>query len=54
MARTGPAQPAADESWDIALTAGQTGRHVTSKVGTMKHFCGVHPDMTGIIHVVRE
>jgi len=25
-----------------------------SKVGTMKYFCRVHPDMTGIIHVKRE
>ncbi|CEJ84239.1 hypothetical protein HYPGJ_20177 [Hyphomicrobium sp. GJ21] len=27
---------------------------MASEVGTMKYFYGVHSDMTGIIHVVRE
>lgn len=45
---------AADESWDVTLAVGQTGQHEMSKVGTTKYFCRVHPNMTGIIHIVRE
>lgn len=43
---------ATDNSWDVMLEVGKTGRHEFTQPGTVAYFCRVHPDMTGTVHVV--
>jgi plastocyanin len=42
---------ARDETFDVDLSKGKSGRLLLNKPGTFEYFCRYHPMMTGIIHV---
>lgn len=45
---------ATDNAWDVVLEVAKSGRREFTHPGTATYFCRVHPDMTGIIHIVSE
>lgn len=42
---------AKDESFDLSLAVGHSGRLALTKPGRISYFCRVHPNMTGTIDV---
>jgi plastocyanin len=42
---------ARDETWDVTVDPGATGRAVLDRAGTFDYFCRLHPNMTARVVV---